>query len=124
MAVYRVKNFEEIDFVAVNPSEDVFELENGKKYRFSDHICHNCWSGGTVLETVEGETDYFCLLCQNHLTWRKFENDFLPPTGDMLDFLLPVEWGEEELNEWWKEYKIKRLAEEEVKNQILASGKE
>ncbi len=124
MALYQIKNFSEIDFVNVDAVQDRFILPSGEVYRFSDHICHYCWSGGTVLETDEGEKKYFCLQCGNKLAWSKFVNDFLEPKGDTLEFLIPEHWTNEEKQQWYEDYKERRLAEEKVREDILRFGRE
>ncbi len=122
MAVYKIKDFSEIDFVKINPAEDVFVLPDGKEYQFSDHICDFCWAGGTVLESAGNEKKYVCTLCHNELTWHEIKNDFLPPTGDTLRFLLPESWSQERIKEWFEGYKERRLAQEEVRKDILENG--
>ena len=124
MALYQIKNFSEIDFVNVDAVQDRFILPNGEVYRFSDHICHYCWSGGTVLETDEGEKKYHCLQCGNKLAWSEFINDFLEPKGDTLEFLIPEHWTEEEKQQWYQDYKERRLAEEKIREDMLRFGKE
>ena len=124
MAVYEIKDFSEIDFVSVNPAEDVFALPDGMRYVFSDHICDFCSSGGTVLETEGSEKAYFCVLCENELRWCEFANDFLPPTGDILKFLLPKKWTEQDLANWYQDYQEQRLTQETVRERILREGKE
>ncbi len=124
MSVHKVSNFSDIDFLVVNAAEDTIELSDGKKYQFSDHMCDFCWTGGTVVETIQGDEEYYCILCQNELKWVEFKNDFLPPEGDMLKFLLPASWQKEELDSWYSEFKERRLAQEEVRERILKDGKE
>jgi len=124
MAVYHIKRFSDIDFVNIDAAEDFFILPNGEKYQFSDNICHYCWSGGTVLKTVAENGKYVCIFCENQLDWHEFENDFLPPTGDTLKFLLPKSWDKKMFDHWFKEYKEGRLAEEKVRESILNYGKE
>lgn len=124
MADYHVKNLSEIDFVEVNPADDQFILPSGDTYCFSDHICDFCRSGGTVFEKVNGDKKYYCVLCQNQLMWRQFKNDFLPPTADTVNFLLPATWSAGKLNEWFEQYKERRLEQEKVREHILKYGKE
>jgi len=124
VAIFHIKDFSEIDFVNINPTEDQFILPDGETYQFSDHICHSCWSGGTVLETIREEKKFVCILCREELSWHEFTNDFLPPVGDKLNYLLPKSWSRQELENWFSEYKERRLAEEKVKERILAQGKE
>ncbi len=124
MATYNINKFSEIDFVNIDPMQDRFVMPNGEMFRFSDHMCHFCWSGGTVMETVEGNKKYQCIQCGYELEWEKFLNDFVPPTGDMLDFLLPKNWSREEKNKWFEEYKERRIEEEKIREDILTHGKE
>ncbi len=124
MTLYKIKKFSEIDFVEVDPSSDEFKLPDGEMYHFSDHMCDFCWSGGTVLETSEGEKKYYCVICRNFLDWCEHKNDFLPPKGDMLRFLLPEKWSEEEKNQWYDDFKKRRLEQEKVRKRILDQGKE
>lgn len=76
------------------------------------------------METVEGNKKYQCIQCGYELEWEKFLNDFVPPTGDMLDFLLPKNWSREEKNKWFEEYKERRIEEEKIREDILTHGKE
>ncbi len=124
MAEYNIKDFSEIDFVNIDPSEDTFIFPDGTKYRFSDHMCDFCWSGGTVLESETEKDKYVCVICGNSLAWYEFENDFLQPTGDKMKFLLPEDWSGEEAAEWFQAYKERRLAQEKVRENILKFGKE
>ena len=124
MATFRIKDFSEIDFVNIDPARDQFIFPDGKTFRFSDYVCHSCWSGGTVLETVGDEEKFVCILCGEELSWHEFTNDFLPPIGDTLSYLLPKSWSEEQLKQWFAEYRERRIAEEKVKERILTQGKE
>jgi predicted DsbA family dithiol-disulfide isomerase len=124
MTIYKVKDFTEIDFVSVDPSCDKIILPDGAAYFFSDYMCDNCWTGGTVLETDKGKKKYYCVLCNHFLSRVTFRNDFLPPTGDEMKFLLPRDWSGEEKQKWYEEFKIRRLAQEKVREHILEHGKE
>ena len=124
MSTVKINDFSEIDFVNIDAARDLFQLPNGQTYRFSDHICDNCWTGGTVLETLEHKKKYYCVLCRNHLDWFSFKNDFLPPVGDMLEFLLPRDWKEKDREKWYAEFKERRIAQEKIKDDILMQGKE
>jgi len=119
-----IKDFSEIDFVNIDASRDLFKLPDGRTFRFSNHMCDNCWTGGTVLETLVVPIEYYCVLCQNDLMPVSFENDFLPPTGDKLEFLLPSKWTKEEQEKWYNEFKERRLAQEKLKDNILRNGNE
>ncbi|MFZ0390826.1 MAG: hypothetical protein WAN36_10250 [Calditrichia bacterium] len=119
MSEYEIKNFDEIDYVNINPAEDRFRLPDGSVYRFSDHQCDDCWTGGTVLESLDEPREYRCVMCKNNLEWREFRNDFLAPTGDTLKFLLPRNWSGEENEKWFQTYKERRLAQEEFREQML-----
>lgn len=123
MARFKIKDFHEIDFVNVDVTNDTFEMPDGTVYRFSDSICHNCWAGGTVLESIDEEKKYICVMCGHELKWREFENDFLQPTGDTLDYLLPADWSDEQVQNWFDDYKERRLEEEKVKDRVLSFGK-
>jgi hypothetical protein len=124
MSIIKIKNFSEIDVVNIDASQDTFQLSDGTTFRFSDHMCDNCWTAGTVLETMEQQKRYHCLLCDNALVWVSFKNDFLPPTGDMLEFLLPVNWNEKDREGWYTQFKERRMAQEKIKADILEHGKE
>jgi len=124
MSTIKIKNFSEIDFVNIDASQDVLLLPNGQTYHFSDHMCDNCWTGGTVLETREQEKKYYCVLCQNNLIRISFTNDFLPPLGDTLEFLLPGDWKKEDREKWYAEFKERRIAQEKIKADILERGTE
>ncbi len=124
MTTHKVKDFSDIDFVAIDPATDSFVLPGDETYYFSDHMCDDCWAGGTVLETRKGRKKYYCVLCNNFLSWNTFRNDFLPPTGDDLKFLLPREWSDEKKQQWFEEFKKRRLAQEKVRENILEHGKE
>ena len=124
MAEVQINSFADIDYDLVDVATDILVLPSGDKFRFSDQVCHNCWAGGTVVESVEGEKKHFyCLLCQNWLRWRQFTNDFIPPVGDQIKFLLPEKWNQSEISEWFAEYREARLAQENVKERILQFGK-
>jgi len=124
MSTVKIKNFSDIDVVNVDMSQDVFQLPDGQSFRFSDHQCDNCWTAGTVLETLEQQKQYYCLFCNNSLIWASFKNDFLPPIGDLLEFLLPASWNEKDRQEWYAQFKDRRLAQEKIKDDILEHGKE
>jgi hypothetical protein len=119
MSTVKIDNFSEIDFVNIDASQDLLQLPDGQIYRFSDHMCDNCWTDGTVLETLEQEKKYYCVLCKNNLTWISFKNDFLSPVGDMLEFLLPGDWKEEDREKWYAGFKERRIAQEKIKDDIL-----
>lgn len=124
MTTVKIYNFSEIDFVNIDASQDVLLLPDGQSFRFSDHMCDNCWTAGTVLETLEQQKKYYCLFCNNSLVWVSFKNDFLPPTGDMLEFLLPGSWKEGDREEWYTQFKERRITQEKIKDDILEQGKE
>ena len=87
MARYEINDFSEIDFLAVDAAVDVFILPDGESYRFSDHLCDACWTGGTVLESEPKKgKKLYCVLCKEYLKKYTFTNDFLPPTGDIPEF--------------------------------------
>jgi hypothetical protein len=124
MTVHKINDFSEIDVVVVDAARDRFQLPDNRLYEFSDHMCDFCWTGGTVLESCGDEKKlYHCLFCHNHLQWYQVENDFIPPTGDKFQFLLPEGWSPEGLNRWYEKFKQRRLEQEKVKDQILEHGK-
>ncbi|MEJ2535843.1 MAG: hypothetical protein P8048_02085 [Calditrichia bacterium] len=123
MAEYQIKNFSGIDVLSIDPVKDKFILPNKKVYIFSDAMCDYCWTGGTVLENTGNEKEYYCILCENNLSRVKLKNDFLNPTGDIFTFLLPKSWSKAEIEEWYQEFKERRLAQEEVRQHILEHGK-
>lgn len=123
MSEYHIGDFSEIDFVNIDASRDCFVLPGGEKYMFSDDMCDHCWTGGTVLEFEGKEKQYYCVLCQNKLKWVEILNDFLRPKGDKFKFLLPIQWSQNEIEKWYDQFKQRRLAEEQVRKQILEHGK-
>lgn len=124
MQLLKIKDFSEIDFVKADPIRDQYQLPGGEIYRFSDEMCDNCGTGGTVLETGKGKKRFFCVMCRNYLRPVVFTNDFLPPTGDEFRFFLPVDWTEPLKQEWYNEYKERRIAQEKIREDILKFGKE
>ena len=124
MATYKVKNFSEIDFLTIDAAKDNFILPNGQSYHCSDSMCDACWTAGTVLESKGKSKKFYCVLCHNYLKKYSFNNDFLQPTGDSLEFYLPREWSPETLNEWYEEFKKRRIEQEKVKEKILNEGRE
>lgn len=123
MARYKVTDFSEIDFLNVDPGRDEFILPNGKTYAFSDHMCDFCWTAGIVMENESDKSEFYCLLCKKNLNWYEFKNDFLPPTGDMMRFLLPEKLSKKDAEKWFIEYKQRRLAQENIRTYILEHGK-
>jgi hypothetical protein len=121
--IYNINNFSEIDFVNIDIKVDRFILPDGKEYHFSDFECDYCNAGGTVLESLDEPKKYFCVLCNHELSWKSFINDFIPPTGDAFNFLLPQSWNQLELDEWFDQFKRSRLLQEEVRKKILVHGK-
>jgi hypothetical protein len=124
LAKIRVKSFSEIDFLAINAAEDEFILPDGAQYRFSDRMCDNCWTAGTVMEKTDKNPAYHCILCENDLEPIEFINDFLEPTGDTLCFLLPKKWLADAQEDWYQSFKQRRIQQEEVRNHILKQGNE
>jgi len=122
LATHKVKNFSEIDFLTIDAARDIFVLPNGQSFYCSDHMCDACWTAGTVLESKGKPKKMYCVLCRNFLKRYTFKNDFLPPTGDSIEFYLPEEWATETLNEWYESFKNRRLEQEQVKNKILDEG--
>ena len=100
MEKIKISKFQDIEFENVNPASDVFELPDGKSYRFSDHVCHECWSGGSVLESIADAVEYYCVVCEEALVWVEFENDFVDPKEGTISFLLPKIHTSEELEIW------------------------
>ncbi len=123
MAEYYIKDFSEIDFLSIDPVKDKFIFPNKKAYIFSDAMCDYCWTGGTVLENTGKQKEYYCILCENNLSWVRLKNDFINPTGDTFKFLLPKSWSKAEIEKWYQEFKERRLAQEEVRQHILEHGK-
>jgi hypothetical protein len=124
MTTHKIKDFSEIDVVEVDAARDAFLLPDGTLYRFSDHMCDFCWTGGTVLESGEDANKSFhCLLCHNSLRWYQVKNDFIQPTGDHFNFLLPDGWSQTELDDWYAHFKRRRLEQEKIKQHILVHGK-
>lgn len=124
MALKKINNFSEIEFETVDANADIFQLPDGQQFCFSEYVCHICWAGGTVLESLDSPKTYHCVLCGRELIWHEFENDFIEPLGDRLSFLLPVDFGETEKNNWYQEYRKSRSAQEKVRENILRFGKE
>ena len=124
MATHQVKNFSEIDFLTIDAARDIFLLPNGQSFYCSDHMCDACWTAGTVLESKGKSKQMFCVLCQHYLKKYNFINDFLPPTGDSIEFYLPQDWAPETLNEWFESFKNRRIEQEKVRNKILDEGSE
>ena len=125
MAIYKIKDFAEIDFLMVDATSDIFILPGGESYRFSEHMCDACWTGGTILESSENkEKKLYCVLCNEYLKKYSFKNDFLEPTGDILEFYLPERWSTETLETWYDSFKQRRLEQEKVRERILREGKE
>ena len=123
LADYYVKKFSEIDFLSIDPSNDRIILPTKEVDIFSDSMCDFCWTGGTVLESIEKSKNYYCILCENDLTRVHLKNDFLYPTGDTFKFLLPKFWSKTEIEKWYQQFKEKRLAQEDVRQHILTHGK-
>ena len=124
MAKINIKSFSEIDFLTINASEDEFILPDGAHYRFSERMCDNCWTAGTVMELIDKNPVYHCVLCENDLEPIEFINDFLEPTGDTLRFLLPKKWSKNEKADWYQNFKERRIQQEEVRDHILKQGNE
>jgi hypothetical protein len=124
VAKIKIKSFEEIDFLTVNPAEDEFVLPGGDHFRFSDSMCDYCWTAGTVLESIKKSPDYFCIMCKNNLKPVFFRNDFLQPMGEEIRFLLPGHWSTEEKNNWYQAFKKRRIEQEVFLDHILKQGKE
>jgi hypothetical protein len=124
VAIFKIKDFSQIDFLTVDAAKDVFILPNGQSYQCSDRMCDLCWTGGTVLESKEKSKQMYCVLCQNYLKKYTFKNDFLPPTGDSLQFYLPEDWSSETLNQWYEAFKARRIEQEKVREHILSEGME
>ena len=124
MSKKQITSFSDIDFVSVDASQDEFVLPSGDVYRFSDHMCDSCWTAGTVLQSNQKKPHYFCVLCNNDLEFVKFTNDFLEPTGDKLQFLLPKKWADADRKAWYQDFKDRRLAQEEIRKNIMSDGKE
>ena len=122
--LYKVNNFNEIEFENIDVSEDQFELPGSKRYKFSDHVCHECWAGGSVLELIADKPSYFCLLCQRELNWVEFKNDFVEPFEGTIKFMLPISYSEKDLENWITDYKEKRKFQEKIREDILLFGKE
>jgi hypothetical protein len=123
MTEYKIKNFDEIDFVNIDVLNDKFVLPNGKVFIFSDYLCDLCDTPGTVLEGENKSGEYHCILCHNELNWYTFTNDFLPPLGDKLKFLLPKSWSGKTFEDWFSKFKMRRLDQEKLKNLIKEYGK-
>lgn len=124
MATHKVKDFSEIDFLTIDAARDNFVLPNGKSFYCSDHMCDDCWTGGTVLESKGKPKKMYCVLCQRFLKKYTFKNDFLPPVGDSIEFYLPEDWAPETLNEWYESFKNRRIEQEKVRSKILDEGSE
>jgi hypothetical protein len=124
LAKIKVKSFSDIDFLTINASEDEIILPDGVQYRFSDRMCDNCWTAGTVMERIDKSPFYHCILCENELEPIEFINDFLEPPGDTLRFLLPKKWSASEKEDWYQNFKERRIQQEEVRNHILKEGNE
>ena len=124
MAKIDIKSFSEIDFLTVNAAEDKFVLPDGSKYQCSDFMCDNCWTAGTILELIDENPIYFCIMCENDLEPVFFKNDFLQPTGDELRFLLPKKWSMLEKEAWYQSFKERRIQQEEFRSHIMNQGKE
>jgi hypothetical protein len=123
MTNYKIKNFDEIDFVNIDALNDKFVLPNGKIFIISDYLCDLCDTPGTVLEVESKSKKYHCILCNNELIWFTFTNDFLLPMGDKLKFLLPKSWSGKILEDWFSDFKKRRLDQEKLKNFIKEHGK-
>lgn len=123
MPSIKISKISEIDFLTVDVNEDQFILPDGRTYRFSLLECDDCRAGGTVLESLDEPKKFVCVLCERELALRSFKNDFIPPTGDSFEFLLPASLSQEELQDWFAHYKESRLLEEKVRQRILESGK-
>ncbi len=124
MRLTKIKRFSDINPVETDPVHDKFVLPGGEIYFFSDHMCDNCWTAGTVLESDQEIHKYYCILCRNHLHPVTCKNDFLPPVGDDLTFFLPESWSKETQQQWYQEFKERRIAQEKVRERILQQGKE
>ena len=123
MAKHRIKDLSNIDFEQIDFARDEFILPGGKPFIFSDQMCDLCGTTGTVLESKDDQKEYWCLYCENELSWYKMKNDFLPSKGDEMSFLLPEHWSALDLGNWFKAYKERRLTQEEMRKYILENGK-
>lgn len=111
-----ISDLMEFDFSEVDPSTDLFEI-NGKVFRFSDSVCHNCWDGGTVLES---EDEYWCVRCKEKLTWVAVTIRFQHEASAMEEkFLLPTSWNDEQLGEWKENFTERRNHELALREKIL-----
>lgn len=113
---FKIENIEEFNFSEVDPNEDEFEFQ-GEIYTFSDSVCHNCWDGGTVLQS---DNKYYCVRCQNFLQWYELEIKFInEELEEKEEFLLPVSWDDDKLNQWKEEFIEKRNLELQFRDYLL-----
>ncbi|GAB4179822.1 MAG: hypothetical protein Kow00108_15920 [Calditrichia bacterium] len=113
---FNISSFEEIDFSQIDPNEDEFLLD-GNTFKFSEHVCHVCWNGGTVLESHDS---YYCLHCNNYLAFKEVALKFLDEEREKSEtFLLPAEWNKKELDLWKSEFIEKRNRELKFRERML-----
>ena len=116
---HRIEKIEDINWDEVFPAEDIL-LWKGRKWSFSDYVGNFPGAGGPVIETVDEPKLFFCVHSMQELKFYNFDSSFL---GDGIDeeiaYLLPADWSEKEINEWYEQYKIDRLAQEEVRQERL-----
>jgi hypothetical protein len=116
---HKINNIEDINWDDVFPAEDIL-IWQGKKWSFSDFVGNFPGAGGPVIETVDTPKEYFCVHSMQKLEFFKFDSSFLgDDDAEDISFLLPSEWSEEERIEWFEQYKIDRLAQEEVRREML-----
>ncbi|MCK5077418.1 MAG: hypothetical protein KAR38_13635 [Calditrichia bacterium] len=115
----KINNFDEISFDEIDPNDDEFLLPDGSIFKFSDHVCHVCWDGGTVAEN-KNDKSLYCMQCKKVLTWINIEYK-LPDEKEVNKdkFLLPKDWTEKEFENWKREFLKIRIGQIVVRENIL-----
>jgi hypothetical protein len=119
---FKVDNIADLDWDAIYPADDIL-IWQGQKWRFADVVGHFPDAGGPVIETMAEPRRYFCAHSMKELAYFAFPDDFLrsEKQGE-IRFLLPRDWSEKDLEEWFEHYKSERESREQVRDQMLGSA--
>lgn len=117
---FKLNSLQEIDWDEVFPAEDTIIWKN-EKWLFSDYTGHFSGAGGQVLETENEPKRYYDSQNNLELKFFVFDDSFLGnDSKGEIEFLLPANWSDDQKNEWFEQYKIDRLAQEDVRREMLS----
>jgi hypothetical protein len=122
--LWKVDKLTEIDWEEFYPVEDSI-LYLGEEWHCSEFVAHLPGQAGIVIENKNLPKRYIDSASGKELAFFPFPGEFLAgeEKGE-IDFLLPLEWDDNQRQAWYEQYKNDRLAQEETREQMLSGDSE